>query len=208
MKHWVKYNCDPDKVYSFRRALVYDIARMKTKDEYLLELTRNLPGNLGKWIRYRLIKKLAYSVGNNVVIWSGSRFRFIYNISFGNNVAISYDCIFQAASGIEVGDNTLIGPGVKIWTMNHIFKDIKQTINMQGYEGKPVIIGKDCWIGSNCFIKPGTTLPNGCVLFPDTVVNRMNIPEYSVLSGNPGKVIGSRDRIGITTGWGAILRKT
>lgn len=174
--------------------------------EYVESIFRLLPGALGFSLRALLLRNYFASFGRTVVIWPGTRFRFPWNIQLGNNVSISYDSILQGGGGISVGDNTLVGPGTKIWSVNHVFNDSGQTINVQGYEGRSVSIGNDCWIGSHSFIKPGSNLPDGCVLLPGTVLGRLRIPQYSVVSGNPGRVIGPRARVGAMLGWGTVDR--
>ncbi|MFW5835885.1 MAG: acyltransferase [bacterium] len=206
LEAWVRHSSRPDIVYGLTGAVARDFARLESRVEYALAIVRNVPGHFGKWIRQRLVTRFSDSAGTRLVLWPGTRFRFIHNISFGDNVAISYDCLFQAAAGITIGSNTLFGPGVKVWTMNHIFKDHERCINTQGYEGRPVVIGDDCWIASNVFVKPGTVLPNGTVVLPNTTIGKMRIPEYSVVGGSPAKVMGPRSKVGAMMGWGATVR--
>ncbi len=198
---WVVNESKPDANLGLLRSLKYDALVKQNRYEYFESFVRNFPGKAGVALRVIILRRFFQSFGKNVVLWPGIRFRFPYKIELGDNVSISYDCILQAGGGIVLGDNTLIGPSVKIWSVNHMFKELDRPINRQGYEGRPVIIGNDCWIGSNSFMKPGTYLPNGCVVLPGTVLGKMIIPEYSVISGNPAKIIGPRNRVGAMLGW-------
>ena len=206
MKHipWVVSISRVAPVMNPVRALWFDVRSRQNRYEYLEHLLRSLPGSFGIAVRFCLLKGFFGHMGANVVIWPGTRFRYPGRIELADGVSISYDCILQGGGGISIGSSTLIGPGVKIWSVNHCFKDTHRTIGSQGYEGRPVSIGRDCWIGSDSFVKPGTLLPDGCVLLPGSVVGRMRIPEYSVLSGNPATVMGPRSRVGCTVGWGAV----
>lgn len=203
---WVTQRSAPDKLLELRQAFGYDMGVRQNRYEYVEALVRCLPGKFGAAVRAIVLKGFFARFGHNVVLWPGSRIRFPYRLEVGNNVAISFDCILQAGGGISIGDNTLLGPGVKVWSVNHMFKDVTKTINIQGYEGRSVIIGADCWIGSNSFIKPGTEIPDGCVVLPGTVLGRMKIPPYTVVSGNPAQIIGPRNRVGAIMGWGAVER--
>lgn len=52
-------------------------------------------------------------------------------------------------------------------------------------------IGNDVWIGANSTILRGVTIPDGCVVGANTVVKK-SPPPYTIVVGNPGKVIKFR----------------
>ncbi|MCR5185397.1 MAG: CatB-related O-acetyltransferase [Bacilli bacterium] len=58
------------------------------------------------------------------------------------------------------------------------------------YKGD-TIIGNDVWIGQNVTFLPGVHVGDGCIIGANAVV-ASNIPPYSVVVGNPGKVIRKR----------------
>jgi len=63
--------------------------------------------------------------------------------------------------------------------------------NKNGYgKGSPVI-GHDVWIGRGAMIMSGVRIGNGCVIGARTVVTK-DCPPYSVVVGNPGKIIKYR----------------
>jgi acetyltransferase-like isoleucine patch superfamily enzyme len=64
----------------------------------------------------------------------------------------------------------------------------------QGHEKKPVVIGGDVFIASNSFIMPGVTIPDGCIVAAGSVVGVKNYPPYSIIAGNPARVVGSRKK--------------
>lgn len=53
---------------------------------------------------------------------------------------------------------------------------------------KPVVIGKNCFIGQQAFIKPGTEIGDNCIIGAGSVVSG-KIPDNSIVIGNPGIVI-------------------
>jgi acetyltransferase-like isoleucine patch superfamily enzyme len=168
---------------------------LRLKEDRLLLIyafVREIPGQLGILIRRRVVAPHLAQVGENLMILEGARFRNPQKISCGDNVGIGNDVLLQAGGGITLGSDTLLGPGVKIWTQNHRYGDPDTPIREQGDDFGPVTIGDDCWIGSNAFIMPGVHLPRGCVVAAGSVVGAKPYKEFSVLMGNPARVVGFR----------------
>ena len=53
---------------------------------------------------------------------------------------------------------------------------------------KPITIGRDTFIGARVTILPGTRIGQNCIIGTAAVV-KGNIPDNSIVVGNPGKVI-------------------
>lgn len=53
------------------------------------------------------------------------------------------------------------------------------------------VIGHDVWIGSEAMIMPGVQIGDGAVIASRALVSR-DVSAYSIVGGNPGKVIRSR----------------
>ncbi|MBS3084117.1 acyltransferase [Candidatus Pacearchaeota archaeon] len=188
---------NPVKVFNFHRSLLEDFKHKDCAYRYLEYFLRDIPGNLGIYLRYHYLGKYFQSLGSNVALWPGIRIKHPNKMNVGNNTQLGYDSMYQALAGIKIGDNTLIGPGVKIWTVSHLYSKKEELIINQGYSCNSVEIGSDCWIASNSFIKLGTVIPNGCVVAAHSVVSGSKFKPYSVIMGNPAKVIGDRDKLGL-----------
>ena len=106
------------------------------------------------------------------------------NIKIGKNVFINACCRFQDQGGIEIGDGSLIGHNTTIATLNHDFNPLKR----QNLTPRPVKIGKNVWIGSDCTILPGVEIGDGAIIGAGSVVTK-SIPTNAIAVGNPARVI-------------------
>ena len=159
---------------------------------YLNGFLKMVPGALGMKLRNELLPKYFATCGKNVSIQENVNFLNIHKIHLGNNVVLAAGCFLQGAGEIIIDDNVLLGPDVKIWSTNHIFKDIEKPILEQGWEKKKVTIGNGVWLAANVFVMPGVTIPEGCVVGAGSVVNKKKYPPFSILAGNPCRVVGNR----------------
>lgn len=65
-------------------------------------------------------------------------------------------------------------------------------MDQQGWaDEKPVVIEDDVWIGSRVIILPGVTIGKGSVIGASAVVSK-SVPPYSVVAGNPAKIVKTR----------------
>lgn len=110
-------------------------------------------------------------------------------ISIGKNVGISGSTIY-AMSSIKLGDNVIIGSGVKI-----IDNDFHSLIPEKRKNQKdsdicriPIEIGDDCFIGMNSIILKGTKLGKRCVVGAGSVVHG-TFPDNVIIAGNPAQII-------------------
>ncbi|MGM9834477.1 MAG: acyltransferase [Bacilli bacterium] len=114
-------------------------------------------------------------------------------IKIGNNVGMSGTTIY-AREYVSIGDNTLIGANAKIIDndFHPIEIDARNKNDTDKIGVKPVIIGKNCFIGCNVIILKGTILEDGCVVGAGSVVSG-KFEANSVIVGNPGKVVRKND---------------
>lgn len=174
------------------RLMWWDIKDSDVRFNYINTLLRNMPGRFGIELRRRFIARHFASCGDDVAIYEGVRYRGVRHLHVGNNVMLGVDNFIQASGGITIGNQVMIGPGVKIWSINHNYADISRPISEQGFNYEPVTIGDGVWIGADTFILPGVTIPEGCVISARSLVHKKNYPPFSLLGGMPCRVIGTR----------------
>lgn len=152
-------------------------------------LPRNSFCILFKWWR-KLFAKIIMGkkCGKHVNVDHGSEFSSM--CSLGNYSDIGINCLLEGP--VSIGDNVMMAPNCKFYTRNHIFADTGIPMNRQGLsDPKPIIICDDVWIGTGSIILPGVTIGKGSIVGAGSVVTK-NVPAYSVVAGNPAKVIKQR----------------
>ena len=112
-------------------------------------------------------------------------------IVVGDRVAIGAGAFVGGQGGVRIGDDVIMGPGVRIFSENHAFEDVDRPIRAQGEHRAPTIIHDDCWIGAGATILAGVTVGAGCVVAAGAVLTR-SVPPYSIVAGVPARVVRSR----------------
>ena len=175
------------------KRLYWDLCDKTERKYYQYWLLSQIPSLFGNKLRGRFISKHIKSAGKNLQVYAGVRFRSMENLVVGDNVEIGYDNFIQALGGVTLGDNVMLAPGVKIWSVNHNYTDKNVLVRKQGQDLFPVTIGNDVWIASNAFISPGVTLPDGVIVAAGAIVGTKKYAPYSIIAGNPARVIGHRE---------------
>ena len=157
---------------------------------------RNL--NIERNVTINALAKNGVHFGNNVTIKTGTIIEcagVLRNLGdqlkIGDRVGISHGCLISVRGKVQIGNDTIFGPYVKIFSENHIFSSVEIPITEQGENRKGVGIGEGCWLGSQSIILDGVTLGDGCVVAANSVVTK-SFPAGSIVAGVPAKKIGNR----------------
>ena len=94
------------------------------------------------------------------------------------------NCYLDGRNGIRIAENVWIAPHVKIISMNHNVNNYYEYINE-----KPIIIEKNCWLGSSAIILPGVELGEHTVVAAGAIVTKSFKEGNQVIGGNPAKLI-------------------
>ncbi|MBH2770194.1 acyltransferase [Serratia marcescens] len=106
-------------------------------------------------------------------------------ISISDGCFINNDCSFNAKGRIEIGENTLFGEGVKIYDHNHRIGN-SYVVSKIEFDVSDVIIGRNCWIGSNVTILKGVKLADNVIIGAGSVVTKSIFEPGVYISSNGG----------------------
>ena len=158
-----------------------------------LWLLAHVPLEVGTRLRSLCMRSFLQSLGARAVFQSGLRITNPERVAIGSHCRFGQNVFITGGGGVHIGSWVSVGPDVKLWSVNHRFEDPDVPIQLQGWDLKPVIIEDDVWLAANVFVMPGVTIGRGSVISACAVVNR-SVPPYSLVAGNPGRVVGWRRR--------------
>lgn len=145
---------------------------------------------VGKRVRYNLCKKIFMKCGANVNIEKGAVFGSGEYLQIGDNSGIGINAVIP--DGSIIGANVMMGPNCFVHSRNHSFDRTDIPMIQQGFtERKPIIIDDDVWIGRDVTIMIGRHISRGSIIAANCVLTK-DYPEYSVIGGNPSRLIKMR----------------
>ena len=135
--------------------------------------------------RRRILRELFGAGGDSVWIQPPFFCDYGANIELGERVFFNFNCVVLDVCKVKIGDFTLFGPAVQIYTPMHPFN---AELRRKEELGKPVEIGADVWVGGGALILPGVKIGSRAVIGAGSVVTR-DVPEGVFAAGNPCRVI-------------------
>ena len=104
-------------------------------------------------------------------------------MTIGKNVTINKGATILSPGKVVIEDNVLIGPEVKIATVDH---DLYDRHNL--FHFGMVTIKENAWICIGAIICPGVTIGRNAVVAAGAVVTK-DVPDDVVVGGNPARII-------------------
>jgi acetyltransferase-like isoleucine patch superfamily enzyme/coenzyme F420-reducing hydrogenase beta subunit len=124
----------------------------------------------------------SFGYGSDIEVFKGGKLIIAGSISLGGGSTIGTTII--CAEKIEIGSHVMIGRHVTIRDNNG-----GHYLSQQGYKNtRPVVIGNHVWLCEGCTIMPGVKIGDGAIIGAKAVVYA-NVPPFSLVSGNPAKVV-------------------
>ncbi len=120
-----------------------------------------------------------------VITHLGKGFRMGRNSNLGDYSFVG------AAGGVTIGENVLIGQGVRFHSENHVFQRRDVPIKEQGVTHAGIVVEDDVWLGSGVLLLDGVHVGRGAVVAAGSVVTS-DVPPYAVVGGVPARLLKMR----------------
>lgn len=123
-------------------------------------------------------------IDDSVVVFPPFHSEFGKNLRFGKRVFVNMGCTFQDTGGIAIGDDTLIGHGCVLTTLNHGVDPNRRGDMLPA----PVVIGCKVWLGASVTVVPGVSIGDGAIVGAGAVVTK-DVPADTIVAGVPARVV-------------------
>ena len=161
---------------------------------YLLKIPNYKIKRYSKSVKFGNFCNFSFYPKSKVFLEDNINLRNYCNILVGNdailnissNVFMNNYCSINCLDKIEIGENTLLGEGVKLYDHNHQYSP--QKVEHQKFNTAPIKIGKNCWLGSNVIILKGVTIGDNVILGAGCVVHK-DIPSNSIIINKQEQII-------------------
>lgn len=125
-----------------------------------------------------------FSYGDlNVMMWANPNQKLV----IGTCVSIAKNVLFILGGNHHYDTVSTYPFSVEVLGGKEDYNDPTQTELTNG----PIIVRDDVWIGTNATIMSGVTINQGAVVAACSVVTK-DVPPYSIVGGNPAKIIKYR----------------
>ncbi len=174
--------------------IVYLVLNFFLKSDSLFagfsQLLSLIPGKTGSYLRIGFFRSAMTLCSKNCVI----SFLVLFaqrDTEIESGVYIGPGCNIGSS---KIGKNTLLGSSVHVMSGKdqHKFVDLDIPIKDQGGILQKITIGEDCWVGNGALIL--ANVGKKCIVGSGSVVVN-HIPDFSIVAGNPAKLIKSREVI-------------
>jgi len=129
------------------------------------------------------------SIGDRVHI-GNSMLISMNRIEIGNDVTIAWDCLIYDHNSHSVSwserKNDTEQEYLDLISYNNSIKNKNWSV----VKSAPIVICDKVWIGTGCKILKGVTIGEGAIVGAGSVVTK-DIPPWTIVGGNPAKIIGS-----------------
>lgn len=151
------------------------------------EISKNVSiGNNSNIWSYSQIREGA-TIGNNCII--GRNVYIDHNVKIGSNVKIQNNALIYYKTIIE--DDVFVGPATCLTNDKYprSTNNKGKIKNTKDWKAGTIVVKKGASIGANTIILTNVTIGSYALIGAGTVVTH-SVPSFSVVTGNPGQIIG------------------
>jgi maltose O-acetyltransferase len=148
--------------------------------------TERLIGRFDRWLgghRQAALMRRFAACGEGVSIQLPVVINHPDHLRVGARVSINAFVHIWALGGVTIGDDTLIASHVAITALTH---DPRGELFSATQVTRPVVIGRNVWIGAHAVILPGVTVGDGAVIGAGAVVTK-DVAPRAIVTGVPAR---------------------
>jgi acetyltransferase-like isoleucine patch superfamily enzyme len=108
------------------------------------------------------------------------------DVIIGNHTLIGMGNVIIGPA--TIGNEVIFAQNIVVSGLNHNYENVYLSIQKQNVSTAPITINDECWIGANAVVTAGVVIGKHCVIAAGSVVTK-DVPPYSVVVGNPARVI-------------------
>jgi len=109
------------------------------------------------------------------------------NLRLGRNVFVNQGCRLDDIGGIELGDDVMLGPGVRLISSGHPLDPARRRRQVTA---APIVVGRNVWIGAGATVLQGVTIGDDAVVAAGSVVTG-DVPPAVLVAGIPARIVRS-----------------
>lgn len=147
------------------------------------------PQPLYAW-RRALLRLFGARVGRCVLVRPTARITYPWKICIGDYSWIGDHVELYSLGPITIGTNAVISQKSYVCAGTHDYQDVTFPL-----VAKPVVVGDEVWIATDCFIAPGVTIGRGVIIAARSTV-LSDIPDGTVAAGTPARAKALREDAG------------
>ena len=112
-------------------------------------------------------------------------------IRMGNLISIGAFCTISSRSLIDIGSYVQIGTGTQLMAGSHTYDNPDTPTILQERVSKGIKVEDSVWLGNASIILDGVAIGRNSIIGAGSVVTK-DVPPYSMVLGNPARVIQKR----------------
>lgn len=112
-------------------------------------------------------------------------------VHIGARTIVNVGSYLSGEGGLEIGEDVLIGPHVKLLSAGHAIDEGDVRINRNRITRKKITIADGAWIGAGAIVLEGVRIGRGAVVAAGSVV-RQDVPDGAVVAGVPARLLRYR----------------
>lgn len=130
-------------------------------------------------------------LGRNLYVYPGQYWetRESGTLDIGDDVVLSRGVHLVAFASVSLGAGTMVGEYASVRDANHRRGDGE--IRHSGHDARPVVIGRQVWIGRGACVLAGVRIGDGAVVAANAVVTH-DVPAGVVVAGVPARPVQRR----------------